>query len=287
MQEKNKRMIRYYNVNGKLTEIAQASLQVSDLAILRGFGIFDYFLVKKYQPLFLSDYLDRFYTSAEKLGLSVPVTPAEITRLIRELVAANGLEDAGIRLVLTGGYAVDSYTPVAPNLIIMEHEFKAPPAWQYDEGIRLMSYDHQRELPEIKSINYLTGIRLQAALKAQQADYLLYHDQGIIRESDRSNFFGVTENGILVTPDSKILRGITRKQILYLAEEVLPVEEREVVMEEIASFKEAFLTSSTKGVMPVVQIDEQIIGEGRPGDLTYQLGALFQERLGEEDHRLA
>lgn len=274
-------MIRYYNLNGKLTEVAQASLHVSDLAILRGFGIFDYFLVKKHQPLFLSDYLDRFYTSAEKLGLSILIERTEMTRLIRELVAANGLEDAGIRLVLTGGYALDSYTPVEPNLIIMEHEFKAPPAWNYDQGIRLMTYNHQRELPEIKSINYLTGIRLQASLKAQQADYLLYHDQGIIRESDRSNFFGVTEDGILITPDEKILRGITRKQILELAEDVLPVEEREVGIDELSTLREAFLTSSTKGVMPVVQIDELVIGEGRPGDLTYKLGELFQERVGE------
>ena len=274
-------MIRYYNLNGKLPEVAQASLHVSDLAILRGFGIFDYFLIKKHQPLFLSDYLDRFYTSAEKLGLSILIERTEMTRLIRELVAANGLEDAGIRLVLTGGYALDSYTPVEPNLIIMEHEFKAPPAWNYDQGIRLMTYNHQRELPEIKSINYLTGIRLQASLKAQQADYLLYHDQGIIRESDRSNFFGVTEDGILITPDEKILRGITRKQILELAEDVLPVEEREVGIDELSTLREAFLTSSTKGVMPVVQIDELVIGEGRPGDLTYKLGELFQERVGE------
>lgn len=278
--QKNKHMIRYYNLNGKLTEVAETRLQVSDLAILRGFGIFDYFLVKKHQPLFLTDYLDRFYGSAEKLGLTVPVSRSEITQQIRELIAANGHEDAGIRLVLTGGYAPDSYTPVDPNLLIMEHEFKAPPAWQYDQGIRLMSYDHQRELPEIKSINYLTGIRLQATLKAQQADYLLYHDQGIIRESDRSNFFGLTEEGILVTPDEKILRGITRMQVMQLAKEVLPVEEREVRMEEIPTLREAFLTSSTKGVMPVVQIDDQVIGEGKPGDLTYKLGDLFMELVG-------
>lgn len=273
-------MIRYYNLNGKLTQANEVSLHVSDLSILRGFGIFDYFLVKKYEPLFLKDYLGRFYTSAEKLGLDVPVNQNELIRLIKELIAANGLSEAGIRLVLTGGYALDSYTPTAPNLIIMEHEFKAPPAWQFDQGIRLLTYGHQRELPEIKSINYLTGIRLQAKLKAQQADYLLYHDQSIIRESDRSNFFGITEDGVLVTPHEKILLGITRKQLIRLASEVMPVEEREVNLEEIPKFREAFLTSSTKGVMPVVQIDEHSLGDGKPGDLTYKLGELFMERVG-------
>ncbi|MCB0631820.1 MAG: aminotransferase class IV, partial [Lewinella sp.] len=257
-------MIRYYCLNGSLTKVEESRLQVSDLSILRGFGIFDYFLVRGGQPLFLADYLDRFYTSAEKLGLSMPVDREGLTRQIMELLEANGHSEAGIRLVLTGGYADDSYTPVNPNLLVMQHAYKTPPAWQFERGIRLMSYDHQRELPEIKSINYLTGIRLQPVLKAAGADYLLYHDHGVIRESDRSNFFALTENGILVTPHEKILRGITRKQVLDIAPDIVAVEERTVHMDEMPTFREAFLTSSTKGVMPVIQVDDTVIGDGRP-----------------------
>lgn len=272
-------MIRYYCLNGKLSKVEETHLQVSDLSILRGFGIFDYFLVRDGQPLFLSDYLDRFYTSAERLGLSIPVERSGLTRQIMELLEANGQLDAGIRLVLTGGYADDSYTPVQPNLLVMQHAFKAPPEWQYERGIRLMSYHHQRELPEIKSINYLTGIRLQPVMRAAGADYLLYHDQGVIRESDRSNFFALTEEGVLVTPHEQILRGITRKQVLDLAPDIVRVEERTVHMDELPTFREAFLTSSTKGVMPVVQVDETVIGEGLPGEVTLRLGALFVERV--------
>lgn len=272
-------MIRYYCLNGKLSKVEETHLQVSDLSILRGFGIFDYFLVRDGQPLFLSDYLDRFYTSAERLGLSIPVERSGLTRQIMELLEANGQLDAGIRLVLTGGYADDSYTPVEPNLLVMQHTFKAPPAWQFERGIRLMSYNHQRELPEIKSINYLTGIRLQPVMRAAGADYLLYHDQGVIRESDRSNFFALTEEGVLVTPHEQILRGITRKQVLDLAPDIVRVEERTVHMDELPTFREAFLTSSTKGVMPVVQVDETVIGEGLPGEVTLRLGALFVERV--------
>lgn len=272
-------MIRYYCLNGKLSKVEETHLQVSDLSILRGFGIFDYFLVRDGQPLFLHDYLDRFYTSAERLGLSIPVDRSGLTRQIMELLEANGQTEAGIRLVLTGGYADDSYTPVESNLLVMQHTFKAPPAWQFERGIRLMSYNHQRELPEIKSINYLTGIRLQPVMRAAGADYLLYHDQGVIRESDRSNFFALTEEGILVTPHEQILRGITRKQVLDLAPDIVRVEERTVHMDELPTFREAFLTSSTKGVMPVVQVDETVIGEGLPGEVTLRLGALFVERV--------
>lgn len=278
---KSRIMIGYYFLNGQLTEIEKASLHVSDLSILRGFGIFDYFLVRGGQALFLADYLDRFYTSAEKLGLEVPVDRIGLAAQIKELIAVNGEEEAGIRLVLTGGYAADSYTPTAPNLIVMEHPFKAPPVRQFEQGIQLMSFGHQRELPEIKSINYLTGIRLQATLKARSADYLLYHDQGIIRESDRSNFFGITQDGVLVTPHEKILHGITRKQVLDLAADIMPIAERTVLMTELPALSEAFLTSSTKGVMPVVRIDDQVIGNGRPGALTQQLGMGF-EKLVEE-----
>lgn len=266
-------------MNGTLTKVEETRLQVSDLAILRGFGIFDYFLVRGGQPLFLSDYLDRFFTSAEHLGISVPTDRSGLTDQIMKLLEANGQLDAGIRLVLTGGYADDSYTPVQPNLLVMQHAYKAPPDWQFERGIRLLSYNHQRELPEIKSINYLTGIRLQPTLRAAGADYLLYHDRGVIRESDRSNFFGLTENGTIVTPHEKILRGITRKQILDIAPEIAGVEERMVLMDEIPSFREAFLTSSTKGVMPVIQVDDTVIGDGRPGEMTQRLGELFREKV--------
>lgn len=273
-------MIQYYLLNGQLLPTEQTRLQVSDLAILRGYGIFDFFLVRHGQPLFEEDYLHRFYTSADRLGLEVPFLRQVLAEQIRELIEANAQKKAGIRLVMTGGYATDSYTPTQPNLIVMEHLLQEPPGKQYTEGIALMTYPHQRELPQIKSINYLTGIRIRPLLQAKQADYVLYYDGEYIRESDRSNFFGITSDQVLITPGEKILAGITRKQVLQLAEKLqMEVEIREVERQEIATLQEAFITSSIKGVMPVVRIDEHTIGNGRPGPLTQRLSTAFQERV--------
>lgn len=271
-------MMRYYLLNGKMLPAGQASLHVSDLSILRGFGIFDYFLVRHGQPLFLADYLNRFYTSADKLALEVPFPKDVLSQQIDELIQANAQQEAGIRLVLTGGYAPDSYTPSQPNLIIMEHAFQAPPQKQYRQGIHLMTYQHQRELPDIKSINYLTGIHIRPLLQQQGADHVLYHDGNYVRESDRSNFFGITRDGVLITPKEKILAGITRKHVLQLArQEGMDVEEREIQIQELSALQEAFLTSSTKGVMPVVRIDGQSVGNGRPGTLTRGLETAFRQ----------
>ncbi|GJM34855.1 MAG: hypothetical protein DHS20C18_38560 [Saprospiraceae bacterium] len=185
-------MIQYYSLNGEFNAPDQTNLQVSDLSILRGYALFDFFRVINSIPLFLEDYLDRFFRSAELLHLSPPLSRPELQQHIFELINKNGLPNAAIRLVLTGGYAADAYTPIQPNLLVMEHPFTPPPKHFYLEGATLLTYLHEREFPLVKSTNYLTGISVQKLLKARQVDFVLYHDGQYISESDRSNF-GVTQ----------------------------------------------------------------------------------------------
>ena len=100
----------------------------------------------------------------------------------------------------------------------------------------------------------------------------------MIRESDRSNFFIVSKEGTLISPSDKILLGITRKQILEAVEGHIEVEERDVHLEELQNAEEAFLSSTTKGAMPVVQIDGNQIGAGVPGPITQKIMALLESR---------
>lgn len=273
-------MVRYCLLNGVLTDAAQASIGLSDLGLLRGYGIFDYFLVRRGMPMFFDDYLDRFSRSAALLGLELPVSLPELKAHIFRLLEANGLSDTAIRLLLTGGYAEDSYTPTQPNWIVMQHPMPQVPARQHAEGIKLMLYRHVRELPEVKSTNYLTGIRIREALKSAGAPEVLYHDGSCVSESARSNFYIVTQEGTLVTPRDKVLHGVTRKQVLQSAREIgIPVEERELLLTELPAAAEAFLTSTLKGVLPVVQIDELRIGSGAPGPLSRRLGEAFRARV--------
>lgn len=263
-------------LNGKILPREDAQLHLNDLSILRGYGIFDYFVFERFQPRFLEDYLDRFYRSADFLGLQCPVERDELRKAIHQLIAANEVPSGGIRLELTGGYTTDGFTPTIGNLFILQGPFPSPPPEQFDLGSRVVTYQHQRELSNVKSLNYLIGIYLLPWLKEQNAHYLLYHDGQYLRESDRSNFFLINESGALVTPKDKVLAGVTRAKVLDCARELgIPIEEREVKIEELETATEAFLTSSTKGALPVSFIDGKTVGNGRPGPQTQALQEAF------------
>lgn len=270
-------MIQYYHINGSIVKAANAMLKVNDLAILRGYGVFDFFLVRSNVPMYVDDYVARFQRSAGLLHLELPISTSQLKEHIQELIQANGLQDAAIRLVLTGGYADDGYTPVEPNLLIMEHPMPAYKEEVMTHGVKVMLHEYMRELPEAKTINYLTGIRLAGNMKQQGAIEILYHDGEFVREGVRSNFFIVNQKGTLVTPKDQVLLGITRKNTVEIAKKHFTIEERDISPAELLNAKEVFLTSTTKGAMPVVQIDDQIIGDGKPGEQTLRMAKLLQE----------
>jgi branched-subunit amino acid aminotransferase/4-amino-4-deoxychorismate lyase len=271
-------MLPYCHLNGALVAASAAQLHVSDLGLLRGFGVFDFFLFKDKKPCFFDDYISRFYRSAERLGLEPLAVPALLKEQVLELIDANGQAAGGIRLLATGGYSPDGYTPAGPNYYILQSPFALPSDELRSQGCSLLSWQHQRELPEIKSTNYLTGILAQRELRRQKADFVLFHDGQYARESDRSNLLILTREGELISPLHKVLEGVTLAKTFELARELgLPAARRELTMAEVYAAEEVFLTSTTKGVMPVRRVDQQLIGSGRPGPLGRRLAAAWEE----------
>lgn len=268
-------MVKYYSVNGEIVESSKASLLVNDLSILRGYGIFDFFLAFEGKPLFFDDYLSRFRQSAEKMGLDMPFGKSDLKEKILELIGKNEMQEAGIRLVLTGGYALDGYTPLGSNLLILIQPLPAQQKEKYENGAKLILHTYQREIPEVKTINYITGIWLRNKIKEAGAIESLYESSGYIRECARSNVFFVFPNRKLVTPGKDILFGITRKQILHLAEGHYEIEEREIHQSEIRHASEVFITGTLKSVLPIVAIDDVVIGDGKPGPVAAHLAGLF------------
>ncbi|RMG76517.1 MAG: amino acid aminotransferase, partial [Bacteroidetes bacterium] len=261
-----KEAIRFYNINGDIVPADQAALHVHDLSILRGFALFDYFLFEARHPYFFEDYLDRFERSAQNMGIALPLSRQALKTRIFQLIQLNEHDRGAIRLVLTGGYSDDGYTPAeTPNLLILQHFAPqyAPEVTQ--KGIRLLLEKYVRIFPEIKTTNYIAGIRRLKEQKAKKATDLLLHDGTFIAETTRANFFIVTPDQTIVTPDTGILPGITRKQILNIAPRFFKLELRPIRLEELQTASEAFISSSTKGAHPVVQIDDLPIGDGRPG----------------------
>lgn len=265
-------MIKYYSVNGKLTAREEAALQVTDLAILRGYGMFDFFLARQGHPLFFDDYLDRFTRSAQLLHLNIPFSRQAIKEQILEVIKANGMPDAGLKLVLTGGYSEDGYSPAAtPNLVIIQSELPNYSASKYKAGIKLMGCEYHRTIPTAKTINYIMGVYMLPDMLAAGAEDVLFHFGGLVYETTRANFFIVKEDDTIVTAGAGILAGVIRKKTLEVAHRHYRVEERELSVAEMKSAKEAFITNSTRNIMPVVQVDENRIGNGQPGRVTQHL----------------
>ncbi len=268
-------MIAY--VNNTFIEEEKATLQVGDLALQRGYAAFDYLRTLNSAPLFLDDYMDRFFRSAHAMHLQPQQSKEDLKALIEELNKKNGLSQSGIRMILTGGYSPDSYQPTTPNLVLLQQPLQLPPAEKFNVGVKVITHAYQRELPEVKSTNYLMGIWLQQQVRAHHAADVLYHQNGMVSEFPRANVFIVTKNGKLVTPAQNILKGITRMKLLQLATKDFEVEERAVHIDEVKEAAEVFMTSTTKRLLPISQIDDVPIGTGHVGPVTTQLNQLFIE----------
>jgi len=266
---------KYVSINNEIVPEAQAKLGVNDLSIQRGYGIFDFLKVINNQPIFIDDHLNRFYKSAEEMYLDVDLDRPALKRAIHKLMEMNNLPDSAIKIILTGGYAEDGYTMGKPNLIITQVPFTMEDRTNL-KGLKLVTYNHQRQLPAIKTIDYLQAIRLRPYIKNNNADDVLYHNNNFIAECPRANFFIVTEDEI-ITPKDNILSGIIRSKVLKLTIENYRIIERNIVLSELALAKEAFITSSTKNAWPVISIDGKPIGDGNPGKIT----SLINEKLNE------
>jgi branched-subunit amino acid aminotransferase/4-amino-4-deoxychorismate lyase len=274
-------MLPYTYYNGQIVPAAEARVNMSDLGLIRGYGIFDYFLFDAGEPRYFDDYLDRFTRSAALLRLPIPLSRAGLKEQVRGLIRANAQPNGGIRLLLTGGDALDGYTPRVPNFAIIQYPRPQVTTRLYEQGAHLLSYRHVREMAHIKTTNYLTGIFVQERLRSAQADYVLYHDGEWISESDRSNVFIVTPEGVLATPGEKILEGITRKQILAKAKALgIPTEVRPVSLREVRGAREVIISSTIKGAMPATRLDSKPIGDGQPGPITQQLQAAMGGVVG-------
>jgi D-alanine transaminase/branched-chain amino acid aminotransferase len=270
----------YSLINGELVPAEQARLHVGDLAIQRGYGIFDFFRTHRGRPVFLDDHLDRFYRSASRMRLECRFRRDELVSLLSGLIAKNGIADSGVRLTLTGGYSPDGYDIASPNLIVTQRPLTTNRA-PAERGIRLITHPHRRQFPDVKTIDYLTAVWLQPLIRERAADDVLYHHDGTVTECPRSNLFIVTADDRLITPAGDVLEGVTRKQVLHLAARRFEVEEAIIGVSDVLAAREAFLTSTTRAIAPVIQVDGRPIGDGGPGHVTRQIADEFDSHLAE------
>ncbi|HSF53817.1 MAG TPA: aminotransferase class IV [Algoriphagus sp.] len=263
--------------DGKIIPTETATIHPMDLGLIRGYGIFDFFRTSGYSPLFLEHYLDRFITSAEKTHLPLAYSREQLRVIIAELIEKNDLLNGGLRMVLSGGVSENHFSPAEGKLFIFAEPLSMPSEEKYQQGIKLLTLEYVRPISDIKTTNYTLPVWHSVNWKRLGAEDVLYHWNGMVSESSRSNFF-IVKNGVLHTPDQHILMGITRKQILKMAGNVVI---RSISLEEVWEADEAFITSTTKVLLPVTQLDERKIGSGKPGPVT--MGILEKFRKMEKE----
>jgi branched-chain amino acid aminotransferase len=270
----------WWYVDGEWVHPHQASISLNDIAVLRGYSAFEALRTYDRRPFHLADHLERLYRSAAMIDLEIPRTRGDIAGVVREIIARNSYRHASVRMLVTGGESEDGVMAVGrPKLIVMISPLGERDMDRFARGYYLITTRLQREVPEAKTSNYTAAVRaLKEAARRGADDALFVNEQGHVQEATRSNFF-LFRGDTLVTPREEILLGITRNVVLDLARGRFPIEERPILLEELALAGEAFVTSSSKEIVPVVRIDEQVIGDGRPGPRTTELERRFIEMV--------
>ncbi|MCK8495723.1 aminotransferase class IV [Spirosoma sp. RP8] len=271
----------YYGYfNGTIAPTDQLAVGVTDLGLLRGYGLFDYFLTYNGRPFQWDWYWERFQNSATRLHLPLPISKSETYTVLMDLlersVGAGAPADVAFRFVMTGGYAPDSISVVRPNLLILTEETHPTPQSQYEQGIKVILDEYVREMAEVKSTDYKRLILMAQAIRSAGASDVLFQKGGEISELSRSNFF-IVKGDQLITPNRNILHGITRRTVMQLAQGDFDVQERPVLLSDLYDADEAFTTSSTKRVLPITQIGELTIGDGYVGPKSTFLLERFDE----------
>lgn len=277
---KGKNRFGYWN--GSIVPLEEISISPYDLGVLRGYGVFDVMRTENKKPFLLERHWDRFTNSAETLGLTIPVSKDEYIDILSDLIERNGFDQANIRTVLTGGMSSNAFVPEGNEAFFILIEPFAPLDNTYfSDGSKVMTLDFKRDFPRAKITQYITAIKNTNQKKKVGALEILYVRDGKALEASTSNYALFLGN-TLVAPKDEILLGITRGLVLQLAQELgFQVDEREVSFEEVLGADEMFLTATNKYIVPVVQVDEHVIGSGKPGEKTKKLMQKLQEFIRE------
>lgn len=268
--------MRFHSLNGSIVSGEDASIPLADIGFRRGFAAFDFLRVVGGKPLFLEDHLDRFWHSSLLMGLEPPMERAALGRHLHALIERNGLGEMGLQLFLTGGVSADGFGLGEPNLAVYVTDVSRIPPELYQTGATLITHPHRREFHDAKTTNYQMALRLAPQMRAAGALDVLYHADGLALETTRSNLFVVDAEGRIATPGEGMLKGVTRANVLRMLADHGDVTERDVPLMELWDASEVFITSTTKGAMPITTIDDRTIGAGVPGPVTAEVRAMFE-----------
>jgi len=268
----------YVFLNDRIVPAARATVSVFDRGFLYGDGLFETMRAYQGRVFALEEHLGRLEKSALVLGLPFPKHRWQ--RVVEDLLGRNGLldRDASVRLTLTRGTSEPIPLPPEdprPTTLVMVRPVHPEVQKQQRAGIRvtLLPYSRHGFLPEHKTLNYMTAVIGKVLAVRQAAQEGLFVRSGrFLSEGTTSSLFVVRKKQLWTPPLKNILPGVTRRHVIRFAEELgLVVKERSVTTHDLRSAEEAFVTSSVAEILPIVELNDEKVGSGKPGKVTRRL----------------
>jgi branched-chain amino acid aminotransferase len=217
----------------------------------------------------LDDHVRRLQESARLQGHEAPLDASVVRTAVAEALQRAGHDESRVRL-----------TWAPPRLFVAVEPFTPPAEALYRDGVRCVTVAVRRDNPHAKDTRFIdTAGRAYAALPAGVHEGLMVAEDGTILEGLSSNFFALRD-GVVYTEEDRVLPGLTRSLVLEVAS--LPRAPRGLRVDELPSANECFVTSASRGVLPVVAVDEVTIGAGAPGALTRAIRAAFDAAVARE-----
>lgn len=285
------------NVNGRVFDQEHAVISVFDHGFLYGEGVYETWRTYNGQPFLFDRHMRRLRNSSGMIAMAVPLTDEQLDARCRATIRAAGLGepphgDAYVRMLVTRGIGELSYDPAgcpSPSIVVIVKPHVAPPAEVYDRGVKValvpIIRNHPGSVsPLIKSNNLLNNaLAMQEAFRRGAFEGVMRNYRGELAECTQSNLFIVKDGAALTPPlDAGLLPGITREFVFEIgAPAGIPVREAVLHDADLFGADEAFLTSSTRELVPIVQVDDRRIGNGSPGPVTRTLLEKFRVRAQE------
>jgi branched-chain amino acid aminotransferase len=292
------------NVNGRVSDQEHAVISVFDHGFLYGEGVYETLRTYNGEPFLFDRHMRRLRASAGMVALAVPLTDAEIDARCRETMRVAGLaeaasgEEAYIRILVTRGIGELTYDPAAcptPSIVVIVKANISPSRDAFERGVKVALVPIVRNHPDtvnprIKSNNLLNNaLAMQEAFRRGAFEGVMRNYKGELAECTQSNLF-IVKNGVALTPplDAGLLPGITREFMFEVgADEGIAVRDAVLHDDDLFGADEAFLTSTTREAVPIVQVDDRTIGSGTPGPVTRALLEGYRRKAQELTRRMS
>lgn len=259
--------------NGQWQETEQIGIPVTSISVNRGYGAFEFFEVIKGRAFYGDRHLARFRRSMELLRLETDFN-LKLEEVVAEIISRNKLENAYLKLfALPHDTNFDGLR--SASLYVFPTQMPLFDPKIYIEGAWLVTKNFQRFMPEAKSTNYLAGQYWMDEQTDPRVVDVLYHNGHTVQETSRGNIF-VVKDGTVITPATNVLKGVTGSLVLeLLAKHGILHAEADVSLSLLFSADEVFVSSTTKHILPAVQLDDRKVGNGKPGPVTLEMMEAF------------